>query len=197
MMFRSVPSLSNTTPFQRLRPILKIALDCGADQPVSCNCIMIERSSSPSSRDSRTQSAADSRSSVCQSSKIDKSIFNVAFRTLAVPSSSLSDSGSDCSANDELDGVRALGDGPPREGPLGEDAELGPFPGGPFEGPLDGPLGGALDGPLVGPLVGPLDGPLEGAFLVGGGDWVLRLFLNGSGSSSSSSQSSSSSSSTS
>ena len=81
---------------------------------------MIERSSSPSSRELRTQSAADSLSSVCQSSKIDKSILKVAFRTLAAPdpSSSTSGSGSDCSAKEVLVGERARGEGPPREGPL-------------------------------------------------------------------------------
>ncbi len=165
MMLQSVPSLANSTPFQRLRPILKIALDCGADHPVSCNCIMIERSSSPSSRELRTQSAADSRSSVCQSSKIDKSILSVAFRTLAAPSSSLS--GSVCSANDELDGARDLGEGPSREGPLAGDAELGPFRVDLWKGLSTGHLVAHWMGHLMGLVKAHSMGPVKEHFSLG------------------------------
>ena len=153
---------------------------------------MIERSSSPSSRELRTQSAADSRSPVCQSSKIDKSILNVAFRTLAAPSSSSFDSGSE--PKEGVLEARPGGDVLPREGDVRVGGVLGPRPCGPFGASREGP--GPLVGPLLGPLLGPLVGPVRDGVERGGGDaCAVRLLLNGSGSSSSSSQSSSSSSS--
>lgn len=126
-----------------------IALDCGADHPVVCNCIKIERSDIPPLRAVFVQSTAAALSANSSVSNKSGSIWTLALRTLPSPT-----------------GLRFATFLPALAPADGEPPLCGPLGSGPLAGPaLDGPLFGPADGPLLGPLGEPLFGPADGPLL--------------------------------
>ena len=112
-----------------------MALDCGADQPVVCNCIKIDLSDWPCFSAVIVQSTAADLSEISSSSNKSGSITTLAFRVLPSPLTGF------------LFATFRPTDGPlrfalPLGGPLGSGPRAGPVLEGPLLGPPGGPLGG-------------------------------------------------------
>ena len=141
-----------------------IALDCGADHPVVCNCIKIERSVIPPFKAVFVQSTAAALSANSSVSNKSGSIWTLALRTLPSPTglrfATFFPAVAVLAGEPPLCGPRGSG---PLAGPALDRPRLGP-PGGPRLGLDVGPLcGEAPGGPLLGPRpCGPDDGPRRG-----------------------------------